>query len=100
MKKFYSIRLKHHSEFIPRNVAEHMLIEESDQIKYLSENNALEFRFNKSRNRLDLFADEKYLMVARMKHPTIFGDRGRMGFMELYISRMIKKKLALEKGSS
>jgi hypothetical protein len=49
---------------------------------------------------LDLYADEKYLMLAKMKFKDVFGDRARMGFMELYISRMIKKKLSLAKGSS
>ena len=77
-----------------------MLIDESAFIKYLSDNKALEFRFNKARNRLDLFADEKYLMMGRMKHPDIFQGRGRMGFMELYISRMLKKKIQLAKGST
>jgi len=77
-----------------------MLIDESDLIKYLSDHNALEFRFNQARNRLDLFADEKFLMVGRMKYPDIFQGRGRMGFMELYISRLIKKKLEISKGST
>lgn len=100
MKKFYSIRLRHYKEFIPASVAQDMLKEESELIKYLSDNGALESRFNKSRNRLDLYADEKYLTMGRMKYPTLFGDRGRMGFMELYISRLIKKKIQLAKGST
>ena len=92
--------MKHYNEFIPRPVAESMLIDESDLIRYLNDNKALEFRFNKARNRLDLFAEEKYLMMGRMKYPDIFQGRGRMGFMELYISRLIKKKVEIEKGSS
>lgn len=77
-----------------------MLIEESEMIKYLHDHKVLEFKFNKQRNRLDLFSDEKYLTMARMKYPDIFQGRGRMGFMELYISRLIKKKLEIAKGSS
>ena len=100
MKRFYSIRLKHYSEFIPKNIAEQMLMDESELIRYLNDHKALEFRFNKARNRLDLYADEKFLMMGRMKYPDIFQGRGRMGFMELYISRLIKKKLSLARGSS
>jgi hypothetical protein len=100
VKRFYSIRLKHYKEFIPTTVAQEMLKEESPMVRYLCINQALEFRFIKSRNRLDLYADEKYLMLAKMKFKDVFGDRARMGFMELYISRMIKKKLSLAKGSS
>ena len=100
MKKFYSIRLKHYQEFIPTTVAQQMLKEESPMIRYLDDNSALEFRFIKSRNRLDLYADEKYLMLAKMKYKDVFENRARMGFMELYISRLIKKKLSLARGSS
>jgi len=38
--------------------------------------------------------------MAKMKYPTIFGRKGRMGFLELYISHMINKKLELAKGST
>ena len=69
-------------------------------VRYLSDNRALEFRFIKSRNRLDLYAEEQYLMLAKMKYKDVFEDRARMGFMELYISRLIKKKLELVRGSS
>ena len=69
-------------------------------IRYLSDNQAMEFRFVKSRNRLDLYADEKYLILAKMKYKDVFENRARMGFMELYISRLIRKKLEIEKGSS
>jgi hypothetical protein len=100
VKKFYSIRLKHHKEFIPVAVAQEMMKEESELVQYLSDNGALQFRFVESRNRLDLYADEKYLTMARMKYPDMFGGRGRMGFMELYINRLINKKLQLAKGST
>jgi len=30
----------------------------------------------------------------------MFGGRGKMGFMELYISRLINRKLQLAKGST
>ena len=77
-----------------------MLLDESKMIKYLWKNKALEFRYPRHKNRLDLYAEPKYLMLAKMKYPTIFGKRGRMGFMELYISSLINKKLKLTKGSS
>jgi len=92
--------LKYYKEFIPTAVAQQMLKEESKMIRYLSDNRALEFRFIKSRNRLDLYADEKYLMLAKMKYKDVFENRARMGFMELYISRLINKKLQLAKGST
>jgi hypothetical protein len=38
--------------------------------------------------------------MGRMMYPEIFEGRGRAGFMELYISRLINKKIMLEKGSS
>jgi len=100
VKKFYSIRLKEHRESIPLSVAQEMLKEESEMVRYLSDNKALEFRYIKSRHRLDLYADEKYLTMAKMKYENMFGDKGRMGFMELYISRLINKKLQLAKGST
>jgi hypothetical protein len=77
-----------------------MLKEESELIQYLSDNGALEFRYVESRHRLDLYADDKYLTMGKIKYPNIFGDKGRMGFMELYISRLLKKKLQLARGSS
>jgi len=92
--------LKYYKEFIPTAVAQQMLKEESPMIRYLDDNKSLEFRFIKSRNRLDLYAEEKYLMMAKMKFKDVFENRARMGFMELYISRLIKKKLLLAKGSS
>jgi hypothetical protein len=100
VKKFYSIRLREHRESIPVTVAQDMLKEESELIKYLSDNGALEFRYVESRHRLDLYADDKYLTMGRIKHPNIFGDKGMMGFMELYISRLLRKKMQLARGSS
>ena len=40
------------------------------------------------------------LMMAKMKYPTVFGNKGRMGFLELYISHIINKKLQNAKGST
>ena len=100
MKKFYSVKIKHHKENIPPRLAEQMLLDESKMIKYLWKNKALHFKYPKGKNRLDVYADEKYLMMAKMKYPTIFGRKGRMGFLELYISHLINKKLALAKGST
>tara|TARA_B100000035_G_C20735348_1_gene437326 strand:+ start:114 stop:413 length:300 start_codon:yes stop_codon:yes gene_type:complete len=93
VKKFYSVKIKKHKENIPSNLAEQMLLDESKLIKYLWKNKALEFRYPKDKKRLDCYADEEYLMLGRLKYPTIFGNKGKMGFLELYISYMIRKKL-------
>jgi len=100
VKKFYSVKIKHHKENIPPKLAEQMLLDESKMIKYLWKNQALNFKYPKGKNRLDVYADEKYLMLAKMKYPTIFGRKGRMGFLELYISHTINKKLAEAKGAT
>ena len=100
MKKFYSIKIKQFKENIPPRLAEQMLLDESKLVKYLWKRKALEFRYPKNKHRLDLYADEKYLMLAKMKYPTMFGKKGRMGFMELYISHRINQQLSLAKGST
>tara|TARA_A100001011_G_scaffold162779_1_gene171225 strand:+ start:299 stop:595 length:297 start_codon:yes stop_codon:yes gene_type:complete len=94
VKKFYSIKLKQHGENIPPKLAEQMLLDESKMIKYLWKNKALYFKYPKGKNRLDVYADEQYLMLAKMKYSTIFGRKSRIGFLELYISNQINKKLA------
>ena len=100
MKKFYSIKLKQFKENIPPKLAEQMLIDESKLVKYLWKNKAVEFRYPKHKHRLDLYADEKYLMLGKMKYPTMFGDKGRMGFMELYIVHRLNQRLNLARGST
>ena len=100
MKKFYSVKIKHHKENIPPGLAEQMLLDESKMIKYLWKNKALCFKYPKGKSRLDVYADEEYLMLARMKYPTMFGRKGRMGFLELYIANQIDRKLKLAKGST
>ena len=100
VKKFYSVKIKHLKENIPPKLAEQMLLDESRMINYLWSKRALEFKYPKGKNRLDVYADEKYLMMAKMKYPTVFGNKGRMGFLELYISHIINKKLQNAKGST
>jgi len=100
VKKFYSIKIKQFKENIPPKLAEQMLLDESKLVKYLWRRKALEFRYPKNKNRLDLYADEKYLMLAKMKYPTMFGKKGRMGFMELYIAHRINQQLSIAKGST
>ena len=100
VKKFYSVKIRHHKENIPRKLAEQMLLDESKMINYLWTNKALQFKYSKGKGRLDLYADEKHLMIAKMKYPTIFGRKGRVGFLELYISHSINRQLALAEGSS
>jgi len=100
VKKFYSIKLKQFKENIPPALAETMLLDESKLVKYLWNHKALEFRYPKQKHRLDLYADEKYLMLGSMKYPTMFGRKGRMGFMELYIVHKINQRMNLARGSS
>ena len=77
-----------------------MLLDESNLVKYLWKHKALEFRYPKHKDRLDVYADEKYLVMGKLKYPTIFGNRKRMGFMELYLVHKINKRMSLAKGSS
>ena len=48
-----------------------MMIDESKLVKYLWKNKALEFRYPKHKHRLDLYADTKYLMMGKLKYPTM-----------------------------
>jgi len=100
MKKFYSIKLKQFKENIPPALAETMLLDESQLVKYLFKHKALEFRYPKNKHRLDLYADEKYLLIGKLKYPTIFGHKRRMGFMELYLVHKINQRMNLARGSS
>ena len=92
--------MKQFKENIPPALAETMLLDESKLVKYLWKHKALEFMYPKHKGRLDLYADEKYLMMGKLKYPTMFGNKGRMGFMELYIAHKINKQMSLSKGSS
>ena len=100
MKRFYSIKLRENKENIPPYVAKHLLRQESPLINYLAEARALKYVHRKKTDRLDCYAEEKYLMVGKMKYPEMFGRKTRMGFIELYISMKIKQKMMLSKGST
>ena len=100
MKRFYSIKLKHYKEKIEPYTAKLVLQKESPLINYLSENRALKWVYRKNRNVLEAYADEKHLMIGQIKHPNMFGNKGRVGFMELYISHIINKQIMLTRGSS
>ena len=92
--------MKQFKENIPPALAETMLLDESKLVKYLWKHKALEFRYPKHKIRLDLYADEKYLMMGRLKHPYIFGTKKRMGFMELYMVHRINQRTNLARGST
>ncbi len=77
-----------------------LLKKESPLIKYLHKNKALKFVYREKTNKLDCYGEEKHLMIGNLKYPKIFGNKGRVGFMELYITHMINKKLKLAEGSS
>ena len=100
MKRFYSIKLKYYKEKIQQYTAKLVLTKQSPLINYLSEKKALKWVFRKKRNLLEAYADEKHLMIGKIKYPEMFGNKGRIGFMELYISHIINKKIMLAKGSS
>jgi hypothetical protein len=99
VKRFYSIQLSEHNENVPVYVAKLLLKKESPLIQYLYENKALRFRHLKKDNILECYGDEKHLVVGKLKYPDLFGRKGRMGFMELYISMKIKQQMMLSKGS-
>ena len=92
-KVFYKVKLKAGKENVPVRLAKILLKDESPLIKYLSENRALIWSYWPSTETLVAKADEKHLMIGKMMYPDMFPNRGRMGFMELYISRLINKKL-------
>lgn len=100
MKRFYSIKLKHYKEKIDPYTAKLVLVKESPLINYLKENRALKWVYRKNRNLLEAYGEEKHLMIGKIKYPEMFGNKGRIGFMELYISHIINKRIMLAKGSS
>ena len=100
MKRFYSIKLKHYKENIPQYTAKLVLTKESPLINYLSENRALKWVYRKNRNLLEAYGEEKHLMIGKIKYPEMFGNKERIGFMELYISHIINHRIMLAKGSS
>jgi len=100
VKRFYSIKLSERNENVPAYVAKMLLKNESPLIQYLHENKALRFRHLKKDNILECYGDEKHLVVGKLKFPDLFGRKGRMGFMELYISMKIKQQMSLARGST
>ena len=92
MKRFYSIKLKHYKEKIQPYTAKLVLTKQSPLINYLSEKKALKWVYRKNRNLLEAYGEEKHLMIGKIKYPEMFGNKGRIGFMELYISHIINKK--------
>lgn len=100
MKKFYSVKLRQYRENVPVELAKHLLKKESKLIKYLDSKGALAFKYFKKQYRLNLYGEEKFLMLGKMQYPNIFDNKGRMGFMELYISYRIKQSMSLAKGST
>ena len=100
MKRFYSIKLKHYKEKIEPYTAKLVLTKESPLINYLKENRALKWVYRKNRNLLEAYGEEKHLMIGKIKYPEMFGNKGRIGFMELYISHIINHKIMLAKGST
>jgi len=93
VKKFFSVKLKQYKHNIPVGLAKDLLVSESKLIQYLKDNNALAFKIGKKTGTLNLYAEDQYLMIGKLLHPNIFRDNGRMGFMELYITHIINKKM-------
>ena len=92
-KVCYKVKLKAGKENVPVRLAKILLKDESPLIKYLSDNRALIWSYWPSNDTLHLKAEEKHLVIGKMMYPDLFPNRGRMGFMELYISRLLKQKL-------
>ena len=67
---------------------------------YLAENKALKFVHRRKTDVLDCYAEEKHLMVGKLKYPDLWGRKTRMGFMELYINMRIQQQMSLSRGSS
>ena len=38
--------------------------------------------------------------MGKMMYPDIFDGKGRMGFMEIYINNLLRKKIEIARGSS
>jgi|TARA_B100001758_G_C18267834_1_gene534658 hypothetical protein len=85
--------LKQYKENIPPMVAKMLLKKESKLIQYLHKHKALKFVYKKKTNKLECYAEEKHLMIGKLKYPKIFHHAGTIGFMELYISMMINRRL-------
>tara|TARA_Y100000592_G_C5395672_1_gene280504 strand:+ start:69 stop:371 length:303 start_codon:yes stop_codon:yes gene_type:complete len=100
VKRFYSVKLKERQEQVPPYVAKHLLKKESPLFDYLAENKALKFVYRKNTSVLDCYAEEKYLMIGKMKYPNLWGRKTRMGFMEMYINMRIRQQMSLSQGSS
>ena len=104
MKKFYSIELKiyskHYNENVPPYTAKLVLTKESPLINYLKKNHALKWVYRKNRNLLEAYAEEKHLMIGKIKYPDMFDRKGKIGFMELYISHIINRAYTRAKGST
>ena len=100
MKRFYSIKLKHYKTPLSPYTGKLVLTKESPLINYLKKNHALKWVYRKNRNLLEAYAEEKHLMIGKIKYPDLFGNRGRIGFMELYISHIVNRQLEIAKGST
>ena len=81
-------------------LAKTLLKKESKLIRYLDKHKALKFVYQKKTNKLECYADEKHLMIGKLKYPKMFSHGGTIGFMELYIAREIKRNMQLAKGST
>ena len=102
MKKFFQIPLKDKSYKggLSISLAKHVLLKESHLVEYLNKNKALRFRYNRKSNMLELWAKAKHLIIGQLMYPKMFHERGRIGFMDLYISHILNKQINLAKGSS
>ncbi len=66
----------------------------------MSNNRALKWVYRKNKNLLEAYGKEKYLMVGKIKYPDMFDRKGKIGFMELYISHIINRAYTRAKGST
>ena len=93
MKKFFTMPLKGFNENVPIRLARELLIKESPFVKYLADNKALKVKHVKSRATMTCYAEEKHLLVAKLKYGKVLP--GRMSFIELFIKSQLHKRLGV-----
>lgn len=93
MKKFFAMPLKSYNENVPIELAKDLLVKESPFVKYLSDNGALAIRHVKSRATMECYADEKHLVIAKLKYGKVLP--GKMSFIEIFIRNQLSRKLGV-----
>lgn len=91
------MELKGYNENLPIDLAKNLIVDESPFVKYLSDNGALAVRHMKSRATMELYAEPRYLVIARIKYGRVLPCT--KNFIELYIQQQLKRKAEISQGS-